>query len=289
LPNNSNLIQFPRLFAAFVLAVFFAFPLCAQKNTNGSAPEVNASDSISEFMLRGAVMSLAAVQSKYESLEAGSGGNQILSRQKSGEAQNYFNQSRSFYRKALVYDSLYAPAWNSLGTTYFLQDLPEQSLPFYRKAFSINPKYSVAVLNTGKAFYKMNKMDSALFYFEKSVKVDSSYVAGYIEQARLLSDIKKDNKSALQVLNASLKYCGQNETPLLMISEIHFQQGDSIAAVAAIESAARLNPGNIERTEFLASWFERHGNPEKAKEFRLIAERERNRIAPREKDHESTK
>jgi 4-hydroxy-3-methylbut-2-en-1-yl diphosphate synthase IspG/GcpE len=74
-----------------------------------------------------------------------------------------------------------------------------------------------------------------------------------------------------------------------MISEIHFQQGDSVSAVAAIEVAARLNPGNIDRADFLASWFERHGNAEKAKEFRLIAERERNRIAPREKDHESTK
>lgn len=282
-------MQFPRIPVITLILVLFCVQMNAQVSVSSGTSRVNAADSISEFMLRGAVMSLAAVQSKYESLEASGSGNQILSRQKSGEAQNYFNQSRSYYRKALGYDSLYAPAWNSLGTTYFLQDLPEQSLQFYRRAMLIKPDYTATILNLGKAFYKLNQIDSALYYFEKSVRVDSSYVAGYVEQARLYTDIKKDNKKALQVLNASLKHCGQNETPLLMISEIHFLQGDSVSAVAALESAARLNPGNIERAEFLADWFDRHGNGEKAKEFRLMASREKNRIEPREKDHSNSK
>lgn len=280
---------FLRIAALSVVLLIAISNLSAQGTKPSGVVIVNPTDSISEFMLRGAVMSLSAVQSKYESLEAGSNGNQILSRQKSGEAQNYFNQSRTFYRKVLVYDSLYAPAWNSLGTTYFLQDIPDQSLTYYKRAVAINPNYTVAILNIGKAYTKMGQHDSALYYYRNSVKVDSSFVQGYIEQARVLSDIKKDNSSALAVLQTATKFTKQNEIPYIMMSEIHLANGDSTSAMAAMETAARLNPGNVDRCLVIASWYERHGDAEKAKEFRAIADAELNRVKPREKDHDATK
>ena len=280
---------FPRIAAILAFLLIAISNLSAQGSKTPAGTRINDADSISEFMLRGAVMSLAAVQSKYESLEAGSNGNQILSRQKSGEAQNYFNQSRTFYRKVLIYDSLYAPAWNSLGTTYFLQDIPDQSLPYYKRAVVINPNYTVAILNIGKAYTKMGQHDSALYYYRYSVKVDSSFVQGYIEQARVLSEIKKDNNSALAVLQTATKYTKQNEIPYIMMTEIHLVNGDSASAMASMETAARLNPGNVDRCLVLASWFDRHGDAVKAKEFRALADAELNRVKPREKDHESTK
>ncbi|MCK6641790.1 MAG: hypothetical protein L6Q81_17060 [Bacteroidia bacterium] len=282
-------MHFPRISVIAVFLVLFACQMNAQVSVNSGTSRVNATDSISEFMLRGAVMSLAAVQSKYESLEAAGSGNQILSRQKSGEAQNYFNQSRTYYRKALQYDSLYAPAWNSLGTTYFLQDIPDQSLPYYHRAIALKPDYTVAIINIGKAYSKMGQQDSALFYFRQSVKVDSSFVQGYIEQARVLTDYKHDYNGALTVLQTACSYTKQNEVPYIMMSEIHFMKGDSVSAMTALETAARFNPGNVDRCLMLASWYERHGDADKAKEFRALADKERNRVAPREKDHESAK
>jgi tetratricopeptide (TPR) repeat protein len=243
----------------FLLALN-ALPLLAQKHKVKN-DSLAMRDSIREYMFRGALLSMDALQAKYESQKS-----EALSdkQQKGGEAQNLFFQSRAYYRKAIAYDQDYYPAWTNMGTTYFLQDLPRPAIACYQKAISINADYASAWFNLGKAYVMLDKDDSAVYAYQECIRSDSSYMQAYQEWSHLIMLNKKDSSAALKLLRLSAYYKSSSEVPWVSMSAIYFSYNDSAKGIAALERAAKIYSGDVERLRLLSTWFSSHGDAKKA-------------------------
>jgi tetratricopeptide (TPR) repeat protein len=217
-------------------------------------------DSIREYMFRGALLSMDALQAKYESQKS-----EVLSvkQQKAGEAQNLFFQSRAYYRKAIAYDQNYFPAWTNMGTTYFLQELPKPAISCYRKAISINADYASAWFNLGKAYVSLKMNDSAAYSFRQCIRSDSSTVQAYQELSRLIM-LNDDTANALKLLRLAAHYKSTSEVPWVSMSAIYFSFNDSVNGIASLEQAAKIYAGDVERLKMLSTYFRAHGDVKKA-------------------------
>ena len=236
--------------------------ISAQK-TKPNKDSLAIRDSIREMMYRGAMLSMDALQSKYESQKTTDPG---VKKQKSGESQNLFFQSRAYYRKAIAFDKNYAPAWNSMGTTYFLQDLPKASLPCYHKAILINGNYSSAWYNLGKSYLALKLNDSAEYSFRQSIRSDSTFIQAYQELSQLLF-MKKDSIEAFRLLQLSAYYNQDSEVPWVTMAAVYFSYKDSASGISALERAAAIYPGDLDRLQFLADYYKRKGDKRKADYF----------------------
>ncbi len=244
----------------FVIAILFVLPGYAQKNKLKN-DSIAMRDSIKEMMFQGTLLSMDALQAKYESEK---GNDLVQKQQKAGESQNLFFQSRAYYRKAIALDKNYYPAWTSMGTTYFMQGIPKASIPCYRKALSLNPDFSPAWFNLGKAYDMVGKKDSAVYSYDQCIRCDSTSVKAYQELSRIIMLTQKDSSSALKLLRLAAHYQPTSEVPWVSMSTVYFSCKDSANAIAALENAAKVYSGDIDRLQLLANYFQKHNDAKKA-------------------------
>ncbi|CAN5782021.1 hypothetical protein BH11BAC7_BH11BAC7_19130 [soil metagenome] len=266
--------------AAVFLLVLNSLTASAQKNKQKN-DSLAIRDSIRECMFQGALLSMDALQAKYESqrtLEIGA------KQQKAGEAQNLFFQSRASYRKAIGYDNNYFPAWTNMGTAYYLQDLPKAAIPCYRKAISINADYASAWYNLGKAYVMLSRNDSAAYSFRQAIRCDSSAVAPYQELSHILL-MNQDTGSALKLLRLSTYYKPTSEVPWVSMAGIYFTYNDSANGIVSLERAAKIYAGDVERLKNLSVYFKRHGDEKKSAYYsNLLAVELKKQEVPADKD-----
>lgn len=256
----------PKATGFIIFLIFWTNTSFAQKNKINK-DSLAIRDSIKEMMFRGAMLSMDALQSKYESQKTN---DQDVKKQKAGESQNLFFQSRAFYRKALVFDKNYSPAWNNMGTTYFLQEIPKASIPCYQKALAINPDYSSAWFNLGKAYHMLNRNDSAEYSFRQSIRSDSSFVQAYQELSHLLFTVKRDSLEGMRLLRLATYYNPSSEVPWVMMASVYFSYKDSVSGISALERAVAIYPGDIQRLQLLAGYYKRKGDQRKADYFQEL-------------------
>lgn len=237
----------------------FSTPVFGQKHSV-KTDSIAIHDSIKEMMFQGALLSIDALQSKYESEKRQ---DLVQKQQKAGESQNLFYQSRACYRKAIAFDKNYYPAWNNMGTTYYLQDLPKSAVPCYKHAISINGNYASAWFNLGKAYEVLGKKDSALYSFEQCIRSDSSTVSAYQELSRIVMSTSKDTSMALSYLRLAARNKPTSEVPWVSMSTIYFSLGDSVSGIAATENAAKIYRADVVRLQLLINYFQNHSNTEK--------------------------
>lgn len=263
-----------------LILLLISFSAAAQKNKQKN-DSLAIRDSIREFMFQGALLSMDALQAKYESqrtMEMGA------KQQKAGEAQNLFFQSRAYYRKAIAYDKEYYPAWTNMGTAYYLQDLPKAAIPCYRKAISINADYASAWYNLGKAYLMLSRNDSAAYSFRQAIRCDSGAVPSYQELSHILL-ISEDTSSALKLLRLSAYYKSTSEVPWVSMAAIYFTYNDSVKGIASLENAAKIYAGDVERLKNLSDYFKRHGDAKKAAYYsNLVAVELKKQEVPEDKN-----
>ena len=214
-------------------------------------------DSIREMMFQGALFSMDALQAKTESEKKTDA---VQRQQKSGESQNLFFQSRSYYRRALGFDKDYYPAWTNIGTTYYMQDLPKSAIPCYKKALSINPEYSPAWYNLGKVYEVLGKKDSAIYSFKESIRTDSTYLQSYEELSVMIMKNEKDSAAALKLLRLAAHYKPTSEVPWVSMSAVYFSSNDSLNGISCLENATNIYSGDIPRLQILVDYFQNHHN-----------------------------
>ncbi|CAN5196206.1 hypothetical protein BH09BAC5_BH09BAC5_17890 [soil metagenome] len=263
-------IGIPQIFSVknIVIIIFLlvALPGFSQKH-NVNKDSLAIRDSIREFMFRGALLSMDALQSKYESQKTS---DPEIKKQKSGESQNLFFQSRAFYRKAISFDAGYFQAWTNMGTTYYMQDLPKDAITCYNKALEINKNYSPAWYNLGKVYNSISKIDSAKLAYTNAIRTDSTNMSAYQELSYVIMSSEKDTTAALKLLRLSAVKSPKSEVPWVSMSVIYFDFKDSILAISALEKAAAVYPGNINRLRILSEYFSRKNDKEKSKMYQQM-------------------
>ncbi|HET6992967.1 MAG TPA: tetratricopeptide repeat protein [Bacteroidia bacterium] len=258
LPSSIALRLSGKIF--FLAAILFAFPGFSQKNKFRN-DSIAIRDSIKEMMFQGALLSMDALQAKYESQKRTDPGQR---QQKACESQNLFFQSRAYYRRAIFFDNNYFPAWSNMGTTYYMQDLPKAAIPCYRQAIHLNNDYSPAWYNLGKAYDMLGRKDSADYSYRQCIRSDSSYVQAYEELSRMIMSDQKDSAAALKLLRLAFHYKSDSDVPLVSMSVIYFSMNDSANGISALTTAAWIYPGDIQRLQNLCSYYTYHKDLQKA-------------------------
>lgn len=233
-------------------------------------------DSIRDHMFRASLLSMDAMQARYESQRTDYDDGVHLAKQKAGESQNLFAQARFHYRTAIGFDKTYYPAWNGLGTTYYFQGQVRESIPYYKESVRLNNNYTAGWLSLGKAYDNLGQRDSAIYAFRQGIRADSSHVQSYQELSRIYMETK-DTASALGLLRTAARYNSTSELPLNTMADIYLQYNDTVHAVAVMETAAKLAPRNLERLVFLTDYFKRKGDTAKFKYYSGLADAERKR------------
>jgi tetratricopeptide (TPR) repeat protein len=272
---QGRICRFALMKILFAFCFFIISVTAFSQKTKLNKDSLAVRDSIREFMYRGALLSMDALQSKYESQKTTDPTEQ---HQKMGQSQNLFFQSRAYYRKAIKFDGNYFLAWSGIGNDYLLQDLPKAAIPCYKKALTINPSYAPGWFNLGKAYVSISGFDSAEYAFRESIHTDSSYLQSYQALSRLLVAQKKDTKAALELLQTCLAHCASSEVPYVEMASIYFSMNDSVKGIDCTEKAAAVYSGDLQRLDLLRTYFKQHNDPKKAAYYETLFAAEQKKL-----------
>jgi len=200
------------------------------------------------------------------------------------ESYDLFRESRGYYLQATVVFPDYYTAWSNLGTAYYFTHEYRQGIPYFKKAIEIKKDYAPAYYNLGMSYEQIAKekgtldttlLDSCFYFFREGLRQDSSYVSTADQLSRILFQYKNDSAGAMQVLNESVLDNPKSAVPWNAMSSIYFKSRDTLSGVAALEMAAKLEPGNFTRLRNLSDYFYRKGNTAKGDQYRLLYDQQK--------------
>ncbi len=195
------------------------------------------------------------------------------------ESYAIFREARAYYVQATLVWPGYYTAWSNLGTAYYFTQEYKGGIPYFKKAIEIKPDYAEAYFNLGMSYEQIARtktdtnlmlLDSAFYFFEEGIRQDSSYVNSAEQLSRLIFVYRGDSAMALHVLNEAVKDNPESDVPWNAMSSIFFQSKDTASGLIALETAARLNPDNIQRLGNLASYYNSKGNTSKAEYYNAL-------------------
>jgi tetratricopeptide (TPR) repeat protein len=148
--------------------------------------------------------SRAGVVSAADSYNRSAANANLLSKAGEASARKRYDQTIALLRKIVESDPNDFPAWQELGTTYFIQKNFDEAEKAYAEALKRHPEYALALISLGRLRIVRKDFDGAIKVLTQAVKVQptspqANYFLGeaYL-QARLGS-------KAVPYLNEALK------------------------------------------------------------------------------------
>lgn len=222
-------------------------------------------------MLLGSLLSMKAMQRRLAARNYRQQGNQYARDTAYANAKKLFEEARGYYAKAGEIAPYYHTAWSNLGTTYFFlesetdttHEMTRQALFYFKRSIKEKPNYSEGLFNTAMAYDRLGESDSAVYYFGLSIASDSTYMSSYEQMSRVLFQQQNKPEEALDLLRKGARKNPESEVPWNNIASIYLQMKDTVSGAAAMEMAAQINPGNVQRLSNLAEYFRRKGDATK--------------------------
>jgi TolB-like protein/Tfp pilus assembly protein PilF len=173
-----------------------------------------------------------------------------LGRQSTAEG---FKQSDALYRKALVIDPRYAPAWSGLASN-FINEVGQGMLPNKEgyaqareaamKALAIDSDYAPAHARLGSiAMYGGNDLAGAAQHFKRALELDPTDPGVLSNSANLLASLGRLDE-ALALDEALVRRDPVNVTTLYNLGGVQRMTGRYDAAFASYRTVLSLSPGN---------------------------------------------
>jgi choline-sulfatase len=130
-------------------------------------------------------------------------------------------------------------------------DEPEKARAALRKLLLIDDKSAMALMHLGHLELTAGNYKKAAEYLGRAHELRPADAAGTFDYARAL-EMNHDLNGARDILQASLKINPQQFAARLLLGQIYFESGDADAALDQLESAALLQPENVEAMTSLA-------------------------------------
>ncbi|MEO5644658.1 MAG: tetratricopeptide repeat protein [Bacteroidia bacterium] len=240
-------------------------------------------ESVKANMLYGALLSKNALELNFQSRMSDGKGGYIINSETQKQAMNRFKEARIYYGKAAELAPYYHTAWSNLGTTYFFTGETRTALSYFNKGVSQKDDYAEGWFNVAMAYDKLEKPDSAIYAFNRSIRADSAYVSSYEQLSRIIMQQEKDPDKALALLRVAARKKPDSEVPWNNMANIYLQLKDTAQSAAAMERAAEINPGNVQRLYNLAQYYRIKQNMAKYSYYNSLAEEGKKKMQEEQK------
>lgn len=149
-----------------------------------------------------------------------------------------FEKAGAAFRKVTELEPENPAGHENLGVMYFMQGKYEECIPAFQKAIQLQPFYGT-YSNLGTAFFYLKRYDESVKMFEKAVELNpnQSVPAGNLADA--------------------LRWAGQPDR-----AKAAYEKAITLAL-----QELRVNPRNATTLGFLATYYAKHGEPARGREF----------------------
>jgi choline-sulfatase len=128
---------------------------------------------------------------------------------------------------------------------------PAKAREALEKLLAMNEKSATALTQLGRVEITAGNYKKAVEYLRRAHELRPDDGAGALDYARAL-ELNHDADGAREVLQASLQLNPQQFPARLLLGEIYFRSGNADAALDQLESAALLQPENVDAKSSLA-------------------------------------
>jgi tetratricopeptide (TPR) repeat protein len=119
------------------------------------------------------------------------------------KSDDYLEQARSYFTKALDTDPDFPSAWNGLADTYYLSGNTQQAISYYKKALSLSPKNAYeAQTNLANAQRDLGLLTEAQNNYQKAIESNPLYAPAHHGYAELLLNKKELTQAYSEILEA---------------------------------------------------------------------------------------
>ena len=182
--------------------------------------------------------------------------------QKTLNISSYHN-AITFYKAALVIDSVFAKAYTGLAgayygryyyQNYFKKGFLDSCLVLVNKAISIDDQLDEAYFIKGKYYYENGNFKEALNNFDKALKINPNYYAAYERKGFILTWIINDYVKGLESYHKALNLIRGDERPALLrnLFDVYGWLGFIEKAKYYIEEKFKLDKDSLEYYSCLA-------------------------------------
>lgn len=140
-------------------------------------------------------------------------------------------------------DAQCAPAYNNLGTIYFLQRKYQQAVESYGRALDIRADYADAYFNLGLAYEKLNRDPEAMNAFRALLKVSPSHPGARFHLGCILMKHHQYREAEQEFASITLEHADHFES-LVNLASCHLLQGKMDLAASCYLRALEVSPGD---------------------------------------------
>jgi TolB-like protein len=174
-----------------------------------------------------------------------------------------YQDAATFYKAALVIDSVFAKAYTGLASAYygryyyqnyFKVGFLDSCLVLVNKAISIDDQLDEAYFLKGKYYYENGNFEEALNNFDKALKINPNYYAAYERKGFILTWIINDYVKGLESYYKALNLIRGDERPALLrnLFDVYGWLGFIEKAKYYIEEKFKLDKDSLEYFSCLA-------------------------------------
>src|ERR1035437_3163886 len=174
-----------------------------------------------------------------------------------------YQNAVTFYKAALVIDSVFAKAYTGLANAYygryyyqnyFEKGFLDSCLVLVNKAISIDDQLDEAYFIKGKYYYENGNFEEALNNFDKALKINPNCYAAYERKGFILTWIINDYVKGLENYHKALNLIRGDERPALLrnLFDVYGWLGFIDKAKYYIEEKFKLDKDSLEYFSCLA-------------------------------------
>jgi protein O-mannosyl-transferase len=171
------------------------------------------------------------------------------------------------YKESLRIIPDYVSALNNVGMVYYtFYNKPEESIPYLKKAISLDTNYVEAYFNLATCEGKSNQKEAAEKHFLKTIEINPKFFDTYSSLSALYAEDKRYDK--IVALNQGAIDKGlKSATLYISLGNVYYMQGDTTKSIPYFESSIAIDSNNKALNSFLADYFKKKGDLEKANHY----------------------
>lgn len=188
---------------------------------------------------------------------------------KSEKRKLIFEAEEHFLEALRIYPD-YTSVHNNLGMVYYtyLRN-NDKAISHFNKALALDSNYVEAYFNLASSYASKEEFALAEKHYLKTIELDPEFKNTYQSLSGLYAAQKKDQRIIelnQKAIDNGVKFDGL----YINIANVYYLAGDTLSALPYLEEAIRINPNNQNLNSFLASYYQKKGEKEKASYYNRL-------------------
>jgi tetratricopeptide (TPR) repeat protein len=183
------------------------------------------------------------------------------------EKQKNVNLAIKHYKESIRILPNYITSLNNIGMTYYsFMNNPTEAMPYLEKAIVLDTAYTEAYFNLATCYAALSNFDKAEKYYLKTISLNNQFVPAYQSLSNLYGS-QKEYQKILKLNEQAIEEKINSDFPYINIANVYIVNSDTVTAVSYLEKAIAIVPRNDGVNSFLANYYKKRGDFNKAEYY----------------------